>query len=382
MVKLIIAGDTAPTPSNQVLFESADLDNLLGAPLKEIIHAANVFILNLETPLTNHARPIVKHGPNLMASPETIRGLQAMKPSLVSIANNHIMDQGVTGYHTTLKTLQDAGLAYIGAGDCPKEAARPYILDKNGVKVGVYACAEHEFTIVSESLPGANPFDPLESLDHITSLKAQCNYVVVLYHGGKEHYRYPSPNLQKICRKMVDKGADLVICQHSHCIGCEEKWGKGTIIYGQGNFIFDRSEDELWQASLLVEAIFGEKLVVQYIPVIKSGAAVRLAEGAEADEILSAFNQRSEEIQKPGAVHEKYATFAVSILPNYLQSFHGQHLNGLLLKILNKLSGGKLRVALMQHFYREKNMLSIRNHIECEAHRELILRGIEKMDAD
>ena len=84
-------------------------------------------------------------------------------------------------------------------------------------------------------------------------MKAQCDYAIVLYHGGKEYYRYPSPNLQKTCRKLVEKGADLVICQHSHCIGCEEKYQDGTIVYGQGNFLFDHGDNEYWNTSLLVQ---------------------------------------------------------------------------------------------------------------------------------
>lgn len=71
-----------------------------------------------------------------------------------------------------------------------------------------------------------------------------CDYTIVLYHGGKEHYRFPSPNLQKYCRKFIEKGANIVICQHSHCIGCEENYKNGKIIYGQGNFLFDDSDDE------------------------------------------------------------------------------------------------------------------------------------------
>jgi len=55
----------------------------------------------------------------------------------------------------------------------------------------VYTCAEHEFTIATENTPGANPFDPLESLDHIQELKSKCDFVLVLYHGEKAHYRYP-----------------------------------------------------------------------------------------------------------------------------------------------------------------------------------------------
>ena len=47
---------------------------------------------------------------------------------------------------------------------------------------------------------GANPFDPLETPDHIAELKSRCDYVIVLYHGGKEYYRCPSPNLRKVFR--------------------------------------------------------------------------------------------------------------------------------------------------------------------------------------
>src|SRR5690606_29065463 len=119
------------------------------------------------------------------------------------------------------------------------------------IKIGFYVCAEHEFSIASVDSPGANPFDPLESLDHIADLKNECDYVVVLYHGGKEHYRYPSPYLQKVCRKMADKGANLVICQHSHCIGCFEVYKDSTLVYGQGNFIFNKHDNEYWKTSIL-----------------------------------------------------------------------------------------------------------------------------------
>ena len=127
----------------------------------------------------------------------------------------------------------------LGVGENKTISAKPFVLSVSNKKIGVYACTEHEFSIAEDNKPGANPFDPLESFDHVSNLKKDCDYVIVLYHGGKEHYRYPSPMLQRVCRKFVEKGAGLVICQHSHCIGCEEKYLDGTIVYGQGNFIFN-----------------------------------------------------------------------------------------------------------------------------------------------
>ncbi len=144
-----------------------------------------------------------------------------------------------------MEILNRENIKYAGAGNDLKEASKPFVFEKNGIKIGIYCCAEREFSIATENKAGANPFDPLFSLDHIRLLKKDVDYVIVLYHGGKEHYRFPSPNLQKTCRRIVDSGADLVVCQHSHCIGCYEDWETGKIIYGQGNFLFDDSDSEL-----------------------------------------------------------------------------------------------------------------------------------------
>jgi poly-gamma-glutamate capsule biosynthesis protein CapA/YwtB (metallophosphatase superfamily) len=254
-VSVFIGGDLVPTESNFALFNSADIAELLGYDLLDILKKADFRIFNLEVPLTNQEAPITKCGPNLIAPTSTINGIKGIQTDLLTLANNHILDQGEHGLHCTIKVLEENNIDYVGAGSNLNEAAQPYIWERNSIRVGIYACAEHEFTIATEHSPGANPFDPLESLDHIKSLVDECDHLIVLYHGGKEHYRYPSPELQKTCRKIVEKGADLVVCQHSHCIGAFEKYSGGTIIYGQGNFLFDNSESEFWQTSLLLNVI-------------------------------------------------------------------------------------------------------------------------------
>ena len=108
----------------------------------------------------------------------------------------------------------------------------------------------------------------------------------MLYRGGKEHYRYPSPYLQKICKKMVKKGADLVICQHSQCIGCYEDYEGSTIIYGQGNFLFDKYDREFLKTSLLIQVSINDGLHVEYIPIAKKGNGVRLSTGQVTEDIL------------------------------------------------------------------------------------------------
>ena len=373
-MKILIGADLVPTSSNAAFFEKGDAAALVDEEVLRHLRSADYRIFNLEVPLTDTVSPITKCGPALIAGTDTIAGYTALGVDLLTLANNHIMDQGTQGLASTIQTLKDSKIAYVGAGNDLKEALKPLIIQHNGQKIGVYACAEHEFSIAQEGVPGANPFDPLESLDHVAALKESCDYVIVLYHGGKEHYRYPSPNLQKACRKLVEKGADLVVCQHSHCIGCEEKHLGGTIVYGQGNFLFDRSDSEYWQTSLLIE--IDDDWHISYIPLAKHENAVHLANSTQAKEILDAFTSRSEEIRETGMVERKYTEFAQSMIDNYLLSLSGIR-RGFFLRALNKLSGYRLMPWLIKRRYTSAQLLAIRNFIECEAHRELLLKGIQ-----
>jgi len=367
-ISIIIGGDLCPTDSNINLFSTSDLEKLIGKKLIETLKEADIRIFNLETPITDKKKPIKKCGPNLIAPVSTIKGIKDLNPTLLCLANNHILDQGEEGLFSTIEVLEKENIGYIGAGENLSRASKPANVEINGVKIGIYACAEHEFSIATEHSAGANPFDPLESLDHIQDLKNKCDYVIVLYHGGKEHYRYPSPYLQKVCRKIVQKGADLVICQHSHCIGCFEKYETSTIVYGQGNFIFDNSDNKYWQTGLLVKVEINSGMVINYIPITKNSNVIRLAEDKVAEKILEDFHKRSNEILQDGFIEMEYTKFAKDNMDSYLRILSGQG------KWLSRIDRYLLKGRLLKHKYNEKQLLAIRNIIECEAHRELILR--------
>ena len=211
-------------------------------------------------------------------------------------------------------------------------------------------------------------------LDHVVQMREQCDYIIVLIHGGKEHYRYPSPYLQRACRKLVEKGAALVVCQHSHCVGCMEEYQQGTIVYGQGNFLFDGMDNEYWNTSLLIEVDSCGK--IDYIPIKKNGSGIRLAVASEADEILNGFKNRSADILKPGVVEAYYNEYAQKNLNNYIWYFSGKK-RSFLYKVLNRLSGYQLQKVFARH-YKSRMGVALRNYIECEAHRELVLEGLKQ----
>ena len=378
ILRLYIGADFVPTDINRVLFETGNIEALVGKELLGLFKQSDLNVFNLEVPLTDASTPIDKFGNNLKSPTKTIYGYKALEPIFLTLANNHSLDHGVEGLTTTLELLNKHDIKNAGAGANVKEAKKPFIFEKDGIRIGFYLCAEHEFTVASCHTMGANPFDVLESFDDVETLKKTCDYVIVLYHGGKEFYRYPSPMLQRYCRKFVDKGADLVVCQHSHCIGSREDYGKGTIIYGQGNFIFNSEfyiqHKEFVKDSLLINIeATKDSFIVSEVPIRSTEMGTRLATESEADETLTAYKQRSEHIRDAHFVVQAYKDFADTHVKRYLREFIGRSFT---IRAINALFGRKL----MQLLLGKTSYLAIQNYLECEAHHELFLRGIKNIN--
>lgn len=372
---LLIGADLVPTDSNSSLFEKGDVSALVGGEILSLMEKAEYRIFNLEVPLCDHADPIRKRGPNLRAGTGNMEGIRKLA-DVVSIANNHILDQGEQGLLSTCRLLNRHHIEYVGAGSCLENMKKTLILETSAGKVGIYSCCEHEFSVAGKDKAGANPYDPLESFDDVRDLSGACDYTVVLYHGGIEHYRYPSPELQRRCRKFAACGADLVVCQHSHCIGAMEKWNEGTIVYGQGNFLFDHKEDECWQTGLLI--CVDPEFHLTFLPLRKTGNTVRLAEEGDAANIRKGFLERSREISEEAFVCEKFRTFAMDREAYYLRLANGVTRKNLPFHILNRITGRRWEKWRMHRRYHDSALVALQNVLECEAHREIMIAGIRE----
>lgn len=369
-MNILIAGDLVPYGDDLGLFKSGDVESLLGKKFLEVWDQANFRLFNLETPLIDYGTPLPKCGPNLRADEKCINGIAKLNPSVVCLANNHILDYGESGLNKTTSILKKHELDYIGVGENLEKVVRYKILTLDNKKIVIYNTCEIEFSVAAKNNSGAFGYDEGEIIEDLIRLKKENDYVIVIYHGGKEHYRYPSPLLQKRCRLLVKFGADLVVCQHSHCIGCAEEYNGSTIIYGQGNFIFNKEDNEFWNTSLIVDVSFGDGITINYIPIVKRRNGIRIAEGKEREKILCDFKNRSEDIRDDSFVDKQYDEFSRKMLNSYLFKLHG---NSGVFRIIYKLTKGKV----MNYIYKKNHKLIVQNMIECESHRELILRGIK-----
>lgn len=369
-MKILIGADLVPTKKNIYWFNICDKKILLGNELARRMDEFDYIILNLEAPITDKITPISKCGPNLNIPESSVEGIKSINPFFFTLANNHIMDQGIQGLEKTINILNKHKIGYAGIGMNIANMKHSFIKKLGNFYLGIYCCTEHEFSIATENMPGANPYDPLESFDHVQNLKKKCDYVIVLYHGGKEFYRYPSPKLQKVFHKFADKGADLVISQHTHCIGCKEEYNGSTLVYGQGNFLFNSGYDEYRNTGLLLVIDTQNISSINFLPIMQTEKGVRIATDNEKKKIIEEFNQRSECIKHPRFIIENYNDFAENKLAEYIVCLAG---NNIFLRIIRKILGNRIIINL----FNKKNFVRIINFLECEAHNELLLQGLK-----
>ncbi len=297
-MKLVIGGDISiKSPEAKILFSEKRTKEVFDKKLLDLFRSADEFIVNLECPITDSEIPIKKSGPALKAPFGTGDVLKEIGVTLCCLSNNHIFDYGKAGVIDTFEELNRCQLPYTGYGRNSLDARKNYFLEKDGIKIAVVNVCEHEYTYALPNREGAREYDPYDTTEDIIDAKNKADYVIVIYHGGKEHCEYPSPRLAKLCRSMVKFGADVVLCQHSHCIGVYEKFENGHILYGQGNFHFPfpkktKEEQDKWDKGLAVVLnIDSTGLKFELVPLIVKGACLCIADSDE--KILEKLEERS-----------------------------------------------------------------------------------------
>ena len=311
-MKMLFCADTCPTEISEQAFIKGDIEQLFSDVLS-LFQSADRVAVNLECALTKSNNAIKKFGPNLKASPECANSLKKAGVTDIMLANNHVFDYGVEGLVDTIKVLEQENLPYTGIGNNDTESRKIYYIEEKGKKIAIVNVCEHEYTYALPDRMGANPFDPFITMQDVREAKRNADFVVVVYHGGKEHCRYPSPRLRNLCRELVINGANVVLCQHSHCIGCYEKYENGHIVYGQGNFHFAQAnKGEMWNTGLIVGVNFTDKVDVEFYPFEAKGAGIALAKGDLYEKLMQEFAMRNEELQN-GKWREGWHDFCSSV---------------------------------------------------------------------
>jgi poly-gamma-glutamate synthesis protein (capsule biosynthesis protein) len=367
MITVLIGGDVVPINRSLQYFKNGDVNQIFNDLIQEF-KKSDFSIVNLECPLINKDTPIQKSGPVLGVQSSCINGFKEARIDALNLANNHIMDHGPEGLKNTLNECTKAGILTVGSGKNLAEARQILIRKIGNFRIGILGLAEHEFSIAKENSWGANPLDLIDYVRNVDSQRANFDYLIVLLHGGNEHYRLPSPRLKETCRFLVEMGANAVIVQHTHCPGCYEEYKNAHIVYGQGNLIFDAPNKAMsFYEGFLVNLLIFDDLTskLEIIPYFQSGEEVgaRKMNEHEKQIFLNSLMERSNQVKDDSYVKAQWLEFCKKKKHQYLSNVlcHNR-----IFKTLNK-NGFLLKI-----FYKKQDLVRLGNVISCESHKEVL----------
>lgn len=368
-MRILITGDYCPIGRNGELIKQGNYAALFNG-YDKITNMADYSVVNFECPFTYVSSPIVKEGPAIKVSDKNVfEALKYCNFNLLTLANNHIKDYGGRGVLDTIKEATKFGFKTVGAGKDISEASKPHITEIKGHTLAFINIAENEFNGASYNQPGAYGLDLVENSYLIKEVRSKVDYLIVIYHGGREHFQLPTPEMRKRLRFFINCGADAVVSHHTHCYSGYEYYNNGLIVYGLGNFIFDykkKYQTGRWTegASALL-TLKNNRFVVELIPHVQGrveDCSLKLLEG----NALSKFQEKISEINSILNDDEKYALK----WEDYLESQKKTYLSSLFIPFFYLRAFFILGIFPINLLIR-KNTKTLLHYIRCETHNEI-----------
>lgn len=376
MIKVLIGGDYCPQLRVAELVESEKFDEIF-KEIKPITENADYSIVNFECSVViNDGKPIDKYGPHLRTSSNAIKAIKSAGFNMVTLANNHFYDYGDVGVEETFNACDKFGVATVGGGKNLEQAKMIAYQEIKGKRFAIINCCEHEFSIATETKGGSNPLNPITNYYQIQEAQNRSDYIIVIVHGGHEHYQLPSPRMKETYRFFVDAGADVVINHHQHCYSGYETYKGKPIFYGLGNFCFDSKDkrDSIWNEGFLAELKFeNDNISFQLHPFIQGNeeAGIVLMNNEKSLQFEKRINQLNEIIINNDLLNKATNEY-------YLKD--GKKLCAIFEPYTNRYLRGLFRRNLIPSLIAKKKLLGIRNFIECEANHDKLVNYIKSLN--
>lgn len=371
---VVIGGDFAPVNINEDALIKGDLKSVFN-DLMPILSNSDFNVFNLECPVLDEFSFMEKFGPKLKSSSHVLNHIGNGFIDCVGLANNHIMDYGEVGLKSTIKACLDNDILFFGAGNNLDSAREVKKVSINGIVVGFLGIAEQEFSIATSNSYGANPLEPIDNYETIKACRSECDFLVVFFHTGNEQYEYPSPRLKKTSHFLLNAGADLVLCQHSHCVGTYEKVGDKHIVYGQGNMLFDfHNNMKGWNEGMLIKLDFinNGNVELDFIPIYQTPGeiGVKLMPENKSKDFIDDFFERSKIVYDDNALQIKWNEYCDTVSSRYLSDLlfpYNRYGSWIIRKFLlaDKIINSRAKALLINMF-------------RCEIHRDVVVNILKR----
>lgn len=372
-MNILIAGDYCDKYRVKKAISEEKYDALFGR-IKDTVSKYDYSIVNFEFPVViSDGNPIPKCGPNLIGQKKAIDAIRYAGFNVCTLANNHILDQGETCCLDTKRLIEESGIKTVGVGQNKEEAEEILFLENHNETLAIINCCEHEFSIATDNTAGANPLNPIQQYYKIKEARDKADYVLVIVHGGHEHFQLPSPRMKETYRFFIDSGADVVINHHQHCYSGYEEYNNGLIFYGLGNLLFDhlKHRDNSWNEGYMVGLEFATaNTTFKILPYIQCNKepTVSFMDSEQNKEFCNKIEGLNRIIVNDNTLREKYDEYAIVKSRDSLLIFAPW---------LSRIARALCIRGYLPILMNKRRLRIINNYITCESHRDLVIKAIQ-----
>jgi hypothetical protein len=250
---------------------SALIGRRLQEALGDVRESADYFCVNLECALSDRGNPLIGKKYTLRAAPEYVATLRLAGVTHACLANNHVLDFGPEALSDTCHYLRRANIGSLGLSGQGPEFSGPTVLQRGQNRVSLLnylepALIDPDPDCFLRHDPAPMPIDEARMIEDIGAARQNRAAAVVILHWGNEWSFLESVGQRKLARKLIDRGAALVVGHHTHLAGGIEPYGSGLIAYGLGNLFMMLPGFSTTRAAdrLMIKASFKEDRLEDY----------------------------------------------------------------------------------------------------------------------
>lgn len=266
--------------------------------VKDFISSKDIAFYNNECPFAEISDGFaINKQFSFRAEPSYISALKYAGFDIASVANNHTIDYGKSGFLKTIELLHQNSIFTIGGAENQQKSFEPLLMVKNGITFAFFA--DLEFLLEGTTFNQNEPYPAFAQIDRLCNQIEKYNsivdFVIVSFHWGRENVVIPTSKQTEYAHKAIDAGADLIIGHHPHVLQSIEIYRNKIILYSLGNFVFDNSQ-ELEKKSAIFQCIFddGKILNPELILISIKNNRPQIANNTEAKEIFEHLKKISE----------------------------------------------------------------------------------------
>jgi poly-gamma-glutamate synthesis protein (capsule biosynthesis protein) len=275
-VRLVFLGDISAVANRR----TPEID----AGLASIIASADLVIGNCESPIVRKGRTLrTRLGVHHAMDTGFLLGLLAAMDIdsdrlVLSLANNHVLDQGIGGYAETRDSLGSLGIRTIGTTD----HAPVTTLAVEGVAVGLVAFTDWRNGAARDFARRILMTGQLAKENWHSVCAAHADLICAVPHWDWEFRHFPRDGTRALAHRLAAQGIGLIAGHHAHVVQPVERIGDAVVAYGLGDFLGTAFFRQPWPGrigAMLVADVSADKLTKGRIAAYEMVPFVRLRDG-------------------------------------------------------------------------------------------------------